>query len=126
MSSPDNTCEICYEQDVERVLPCKHSLCSKCFMRVNKCPYCRRQNINMKSVLAELIKDYDGMYDKEYDVDLREDYTFANYIFNEFRNHVMREGLIKLPKTCTPHLDLYGRVEVDGGWYFPIYTFKSR
>jgi hypothetical protein len=24
----------------------------------------------MKSVLAELIKDYDGMYDKEYDVDL--------------------------------------------------------
>jgi len=80
----------------------------------------------MKSVLAELIKDYDGMYDKEYDVDLREDYTFANYIFNEFRNHVMREGLIKLPKTYTPHLDLYGRIELEGGYTFPRYTYRSR
>jgi len=80
----------------------------------------------MKSVLAPLMEDYDGLYDREYDNDMREDYTFANYIFNEFRNHVIREGIMKLPKTFTPHRDLYGMVEVDGGYTLPRYIYKSR
>ena len=80
----------------------------------------------MKHILAPLIEDYDGLYDKEYDNDMREGYTFANYICHEFRNHVMREGLIKLPKTFTPHLDVYGRVEVEGGWCFSGYICQSR
>jgi hypothetical protein len=116
MTSQDKTCEICYEQDVERVLPCKHRLCSKCFVCVNKCPYCRRPNINMKSVLAPLLEDYDGLYDKEIDNDMRDDYTLPFYIFH-FRNRdrIIKEGYIKLPKIYTPHFALYGYTEYENG-----------
>ena len=108
MNNQDNACEICYDGEIERVLPCKHLLCSKCFKCINKCPFCRNPNINMKSILAEFIKDYNGLYDKEYDNDMRDDYTFAYYIFHFVdREGLDEEGDIKLRKRSTVNLDLY-------------------
>ena len=64
MPSQDNTCTICYAQYIDRVLPCKHMLCSTCFHCVNACPFCRNKTIRMKDILAPLMEDYDGTYDK--------------------------------------------------------------
>ena len=110
MPSQDNTCTICYTQDIERVLPCKHMLCSICFHCVNSCPFCRNRIIKMKDILAPLIEDYDGTYDKELDSDpIRDNYSLADYIFHfREREKVIEEGIIKLPKVFKISYELYG------------------
>lgn len=37
-------CPVCFEKletQIETILPCKHNICLKCLIRINKCPLCR-------------------------------------------------------------------------------------
>ena len=78
-------CEICYEHKNDRKLFCNHKLCGKCFAKVDKCPFCRRDIISLRTILKPLIKEYDSGYDEEYDADARLGRTFAYTIFYEDR-----------------------------------------
>ena len=109
-------CEICYENENNQKLFCKHKLCKKCFAKVDKCPFCRREIINLKTILKPLIKEYDSLYDVEYDVDARLNRTFAYTIFYEDRLYYnafykMKLSLVEVNK------ELYQPIVIDGYRY---------
>jgi hypothetical protein len=39
----DNLCKICFDQNEDIILPCKHKICKACLYQLNKyeCPFCR-------------------------------------------------------------------------------------
>ena len=109
-------CEICYDNDCERTLVCNHKLCGTCFTHVDKCPFCRKEIINLRTVLKPLMKEYDSLYDREYDVDARENRTFAYTILYEDRLfykefYKMKLSLVEVNK------ELYHPIVIDGYVY---------
>ena len=51
-------CKICFSNESNRMLPCSHSLCSVCCVKLNTpiCPYCRQTFIYTAEEIKERIK----------------------------------------------------------------------
>ena len=109
-------CNICMENEADKQLNCNHSYCFECFVKLNRCAYCRKQINKISDVLNIVLKEYTTCDETTYVV------SFANYIFhsNEFnRNHFKN-------KINADNFILYNPNGVDSGVHVLKSFFKTK
>ena len=99
-------CMICYNNKSNKVLPCSHSFCSNCCVRLNApvCPYCRQVFIFNSEEIKERIKlgILNGYkWDASSNIIVEPEIIIENEINNESFSRVRRNMYRRRRRTLT-------------------------
>jgi hypothetical protein len=99
-------CMICYNNKSNKVLPCSHSFCSNCCVRLNApvCPYCRQVFIFNSEEIKQRIKlgILNGYkWDASSNIIVEPEIIIENEINNEYFSRVRRNMYRRRRRTLT-------------------------